>query len=142
MGFMYVSTFMNSGFSGKHTIFSLTFSSLSRKEFNLISQSLLMYFNQSDELNSCVRTDPGNEWLKWFLRSMTDFIIVPQITLTTIGYGDKYPITWNGRLLAATFTLIGVSFFALPAVSLRGSEGKQTNNVKQAFDRLFLGNLT
>ncbi|XP_066518763.1 potassium voltage-gated channel subfamily KQT member 2 isoform X2 [Hoplias malabaricus] len=37
------------------------------------------------------------------------------ITLTTIGYGDKYPITWNGRLLAATFTLIGVSFFALPA---------------------------
>lgn len=40
-----------------------------------------------------------------------------QITLTTIGYGDKYPQTWNGRLLAATFTLIGVSFFALPAVS-------------------------
>ncbi|KAK1901691.1 Potassium voltage-gated channel subfamily KQT member 2 [Dissostichus eleginoides] len=38
------------------------------------------------------------------------------ITLTTIGYGDKFPITWNGRLLAATFTLIGVSFFALPAV--------------------------
>ncbi|XP_078506555.1 potassium voltage-gated channel subfamily KQT member 2 [Lissotriton helveticus] len=37
------------------------------------------------------------------------------ITLTTIGYGDKYPRTWNGRLLAATFTLIGVSFFALPA---------------------------
>ncbi|XP_039623338.1 potassium voltage-gated channel subfamily KQT member 2 isoform X15 [Polypterus senegalus] len=37
------------------------------------------------------------------------------ITLTTIGYGDKYPVTWNGRLLAATFTLIGVSFFALPA---------------------------
>lgn len=41
-----------------------------------------------------------------------------QITLTTIGYGDKYPQTWNGRLLAATFTLIGVSFFALPAVSV------------------------
>ncbi|XP_041112417.1 potassium voltage-gated channel subfamily KQT member 2-like isoform X4 [Polyodon spathula] len=37
------------------------------------------------------------------------------ITLTTIGYGDKYPITWNGRLLASAFTLIGVSFFALPA---------------------------
>lgn len=45
-------------------------------------------------------------------------LAVPQITLTTIGYGDKYPQTWNGRLLAATFTLIGVSFFALPAVSL------------------------
>ncbi|XP_039869848.1 potassium voltage-gated channel subfamily KQT member 2-like isoform X3 [Simochromis diagramma] len=37
------------------------------------------------------------------------------ITLTTIGYGDKVPKTWNGRLLAATFSLIGVAFFALPA---------------------------
>ncbi|XP_028265216.1 potassium voltage-gated channel subfamily KQT member 2-like isoform X3 [Parambassis ranga] len=37
------------------------------------------------------------------------------ITLTTIGYGDKVPKTWNGRLLAAMFTMIGVAFFALPA---------------------------
>ncbi|MEQ2185895.1 Potassium voltage-gated channel subfamily KQT member 3, partial [Goodea atripinnis] len=41
-----------------------------------------------------------------------------QITLTTIGYGDKTPKTWAGRLLAGTFALIGVSFFALPAVSI------------------------
>lgn len=41
-----------------------------------------------------------------------------QITLTTIGYGDKTPRTWQGRLLAAGFALLGVSFFALPAVSL------------------------
>ncbi|XP_076864979.1 potassium voltage-gated channel subfamily KQT member 4 isoform X2 [Brachyhypopomus gauderio] len=37
------------------------------------------------------------------------------ITLTTIGYGDKTPQTWLGRLLAAGFALLGVSFFALPA---------------------------
>ncbi|XP_062396213.1 potassium voltage-gated channel, KQT-like subfamily, member 2a [Sardina pilchardus] len=37
------------------------------------------------------------------------------ITLTTIGYGDKFPITWNGRLIAAAFSMIGVAFFALPA---------------------------
>uniref|UniRef100_A0A8D3A125 Potassium voltage-gated channel subfamily KQT member 2-like n=1 Tax=Scophthalmus maximus TaxID=52904 RepID=A0A8D3A125_SCOMX len=37
------------------------------------------------------------------------------ITLTTIGYGDKVPKTWYGRLLAATFSMIGVAFFALPA---------------------------
>ncbi|XP_077052062.1 potassium voltage-gated channel subfamily KQT member 4 isoform X2 [Siphateles boraxobius] len=37
------------------------------------------------------------------------------ITLTTIGYGDKTPRTWQGRLLAACFALLGVSFFALPA---------------------------
>nr|XP_020468204.1 potassium voltage-gated channel subfamily KQT member 2-like isoform X3 [Monopterus albus] len=37
------------------------------------------------------------------------------ITLTTIGYGDKVPKSWYGRLLAATFSMIGVAFFALPA---------------------------
>uniref|UniRef100_A0A8D3DBN4 Potassium voltage-gated channel subfamily Q member 5 n=1 Tax=Scophthalmus maximus TaxID=52904 RepID=A0A8D3DBN4_SCOMX len=37
------------------------------------------------------------------------------ITLTTIGYGDKTPLTWTGRLLAAGFALLGISFFALPA---------------------------
>ncbi|OXB77821.1 UNVERIFIED_CONTAM: hypothetical protein H355_000576 [Colinus virginianus] len=37
------------------------------------------------------------------------------VTLTTIGYGDKTPQTWLGRMLAATFALLGISFFALPA---------------------------
>nr|KAF6462093.1 potassium voltage-gated channel subfamily Q member 5 [Molossus molossus] len=37
------------------------------------------------------------------------------ITLTTIGYGDKTPLTWLGRLLSAGFALLGISFFALPA---------------------------
>nr|XP_033812749.1 potassium voltage-gated channel subfamily KQT member 4 isoform X3 [Geotrypetes seraphini] len=37
------------------------------------------------------------------------------ITLTTIGYGDKTPRTWLGRVLAAGFALLGISFFALPA---------------------------
>lgn len=41
-----------------------------------------------------------------------------QITLTTIGYGDKTPLTWLGRLLSAGFALLGISFFALPAVSM------------------------
>ncbi|XP_016350931.1 potassium voltage-gated channel subfamily KQT member 5-like [Sinocyclocheilus anshuiensis] len=38
-----------------------------------------------------------------------------KITLTTIGYGDKTPQTWTGRLLSAGFALLGISFFALPA---------------------------
>lgn len=44
------------------------------------------------------------------------FLYLTKITLTTIGYGDKTPRTWQGRLLAACFALLGVSFFALPAV--------------------------
>ncbi|NXP81095.1 KCNQ5 protein, partial [Tricholaema leucomelas] len=45
------------------------------------------------------------------------------ITLTTIGYGDKTPLTWLGRLLSAGFALLGISFFALPAVSMCGGLG-------------------
>ncbi|KAJ6665848.1 hypothetical protein lerEdw1_001320 [Lerista edwardsae] len=42
-------------------------------------------------------------------------VVVLNITLTTIGYGDKTPLTWLGRLLSAGFALLGISFFALPA---------------------------
>lgn len=36
-------------------------------------------------------------------------------TLTTVGYGDVYPITAAGKLLAAVIALLGVGIFALPA---------------------------
>ncbi|XP_063815301.1 potassium voltage-gated channel subfamily KQT member 2 isoform X4 [Pseudophryne corroboree] len=68
----------------------------------LILASFLVYLAEKEENSDMFDTYADALW--WGL-----------ITLTTIGYGDKYPQTWNGRLLAATFTLIGVSFFALPA---------------------------
>lgn len=37
------------------------------------------------------------------------------ITLCTIGYGDVYPKTPSGKLLASGCALVGISFFALPA---------------------------
>ncbi|GFS46384.1 potassium voltage-gated channel subfamily KQT member 1, partial [Nephila pilipes] len=37
------------------------------------------------------------------------------VTMMTIGYGDKVPLTWTGRLLACISALFTVSFFALPA---------------------------
>ncbi len=36
------------------------------------------------------------------------------VTLTTVGYGDVYPITPLGRFLGAIVALIGVGIFALP----------------------------
>lgn len=40
-----------------------------------------------------------------------------QITLCTVGYGDMVPETWQGKLIASFCALLGISFFALPAVS-------------------------
>uniref|UniRef100_A0AAY4EMG3 Uncharacterized protein n=1 Tax=Denticeps clupeoides TaxID=299321 RepID=A0AAY4EMG3_9TELE len=67
----------------------------------LILASFLVYSVEKEE-NEMFETYADALW--WGL-----------ITLTTIGYGDKFPQTWNGRLIAATFSLIGVAFFALPA---------------------------
>ena len=35
-------------------------------------------------------------------------------TLTTVGYGDVYPITAIGKILSAVIALIGIGFIALP----------------------------
>ncbi|XP_050973803.1 potassium voltage-gated channel, KQT-like subfamily, member 2a isoform X3 [Labeo rohita] len=68
----------------------------------LILASFLVYSVEKDDNAEMFETYADALW--WGL-----------VTLTTIGYGDKFPVTWNGRLIAATFSLIGVAFFALPA---------------------------
>uniref|UniRef100_A0A8C9VK46 Potassium voltage-gated channel subfamily Q member 4 n=1 Tax=Scleropages formosus TaxID=113540 RepID=A0A8C9VK46_SCLFO len=67
----------------------------------LIFASFLVYLAEKD-INSEFATYADSLW--W-----------GTITLTTIGYGDKTPHTGLGRLVAAGFALLGVSFFALPA---------------------------
>ncbi|XP_048522553.1 potassium voltage-gated channel subfamily KQT member 4 isoform X2 [Dendroctonus ponderosae] len=37
------------------------------------------------------------------------------ITLCTVGYGDMVPETWQGKIIASFCSLLGISFFALPA---------------------------
>jgi hypothetical protein len=43
-----------------------------------------------------------------------------QSTLTTVGYGDIVPVTSLGKMIASGCALMGITFFALPAVSNRG----------------------
>ncbi|XP_067886953.1 potassium voltage-gated channel subfamily KQT member 3 [Heterodontus francisci] len=74
---------------------------------SLILASFLVYLVEKEDNDARNSTQDFNTYadaLWWGL-----------ITLTTIGYGDKTPKTWAGRLLAAMFALVGVSFFALPA---------------------------
>ena len=35
------------------------------------------------------------------------------VTLTTVGYGDKFPVTVGGKMLAIFLMFTGLSFFAL-----------------------------
>jgi voltage-gated potassium channel len=36
-------------------------------------------------------------------------------TLTTVGYGDVYPVTWLGKLIAGMAALSSIAIVALPA---------------------------
>ncbi len=44
-----------------------------------------------------------------------------QSTLTTVGYGDIVPVTSLGKIIASGCALMGITFFALPAVGLNES---------------------
>uniref|UniRef100_A0ABM5GCR7 Potassium voltage-gated channel subfamily KQT member 3 isoform X1 n=1 Tax=Pogona vitticeps TaxID=103695 RepID=A0ABM5GCR7_9SAUR len=76
----------------------------------LILSSFLVYLVEKDVFQE----DEDGKQTKEF-ETYADALWWGLITLATIGYGDKTPKTWEGRLIAATFSLVGVSFFALPA---------------------------
>ncbi|KAM8998520.1 potassium voltage-gated channel subfamily KQT member 4 isoform 5-T5 [Ara ararauna] len=76
----------------------------------LIFASFLVYLAEKDA-NAQFATYADSLW--WGTASSC--FAPGQVTLTTIGYGDKTPQTWLGRMLAASFALLGISFFALPA---------------------------
>ena len=67
----------------------------------LVTASSLMYFAERDAQPEAFRSIPAAMW--WGV-----------ITLTTVGYGDVYPVTTFGRALAGTIALLGIGAFALP----------------------------
>lgn len=40
--------------------------------------------------------------------------------MTTVGYGDYYPVTWLGRVLAAIVMTTGMMMTALPVAIIGG----------------------
>src|SRR5512139_1985087 len=71
----------------------------------LIISSSLMYFAEHDAQPAAFSSIPAALW--WGI-----------ITLTTVGYGDVYPITVAGKMIAAFFAALGIGFFAMPSAIL------------------------
>jgi voltage-gated potassium channel len=53
-----------------------------------------------------VEKDPASN-----IKSAEDAIWWAYVTITTVGYGDKYPVTTEGRVIAAVLMTAGVGLF-------------------------------
>ena len=70
--------------------------------FLLITASCGMYFIEHDAQPEKFSSIPETMW--WGVA-----------TLTTVGYGDVYPVTMLGKFLGAGIAMLGIGLFALPA---------------------------
>ncbi|MFN7951358.1 MAG: ion transporter [bacterium] len=68
----------------------------------LILAASLMYHAESEAQPEVFTSIPASMW--WAV-----------MTLTTVGYGDTYPVTDLGKLVASVIAVLGIGFFALPA---------------------------
>ena len=68
----------------------------------LLLASSLVYFAEHEAQPDVFSSIPETMW--WSI-----------ITLTTVGYGDMYPVTFAGRILAGLMAVLGIGLFALPA---------------------------
>ena len=63
-------------------------------------------------------------------KSMLDALWWPVITFTTVGYGDMYPITGMGRILATFLGVFGIAFYAIPGSILTSAFLDKMNHKK------------
>lgn len=68
----------------------------------LTVSSITMYFAENEAQPEVFSSVPAAMW--WAV-----------VTLTTVGYGDIYPVTAFGKFIAAIIALLGIGLFALPA---------------------------
>jgi voltage-gated potassium channel len=71
----------------------------------LILCSSLAYFAEHEAQPQAFSSIPASLW--WGM-----------MTMTTVGYGDIYPITTMGKIIASLFSALGIGFFALPSAIL------------------------
>ena len=83
----------------------------------LLVSSVLIYFAEHDAQPQGFSSIPASIW--WCI-----------VTLTTIGYGDIYPITLLGRFIAFISAIVGIGLFALPGGLIAAALIEQSQNKK------------
>ena len=71
----------------------------------LIVAASLMYYAEHEAQPKVFSSIPGAMW--W-----------AAVTLTTVGYGDAYPVTPIGKVMASMTAMLGIGMFALPTAIL------------------------
>ena len=67
----------------------------------LVVSSSILYYCEHELQPDSFSSIPATMW--WAIA-----------TLTTVGYGDMYPITVLGRIFASVIAVLGIGMFALP----------------------------
>jgi voltage-gated potassium channel len=85
----------------------------------LVVASSVMYYVESEAQPKAFSSIPASMW--WGIA-----------TLTTVGYGDIYPITPVGKFVGAIISIMGIGLFALPAGILGSGFVEELQNKKQS----------
>ncbi|AQU05499.1 potassium channel protein [Dehalococcoides mccartyi] len=83
----------------------------------IIFTSSLMYFVENPAQPEVFKNIPDSMW--WAV-----------MTMTTVGYGDIYPITALGKLLTSIISILGLATFALPTAILSAGLLEEFQNKK------------
>ncbi|MBK7374766.1 MAG: ion transporter [Chitinophagaceae bacterium] len=86
--------------------------------FLIIIASSVMYYTEHDAQPDKFSSIPETMW--WSVA-----------TLTTVGYGDIYPITGLGKTLTAFISILGIGMFALPAGILASGFSEEFSKSKK-----------
>ncbi len=99
----------------------------------LLAAFLLVTFSSASIL-IVERHDAAN------IKSAEDAIWWSFTTMTTVGYGDKYPVTTEGRIIGIVLMVCGVGMFAglsaLIAALVLGGEDRHSSELKAILRRL------
>jgi voltage-gated potassium channel len=85
----------------------------------LVVAASLMYYAEHDAQPNVFSSIPAAMW--W-----------AAATLTTVGYGDAFPITPIGKIMAAIIAMLGIGMFALPTAILGAAFLEDLDRQKKA----------